>query len=64
MAVRHGLREVDGVVAAQVSYDDKRADVQYRPEVVTPESLVAAVDRIGFQATVTEPAVLASDEVR
>ena len=64
MAVRHGLREVDGVVAAQVSYDDKRAQVEYRPGLVTPESLVAAVDRIGFQATVTEPAVPASDEVR
>ena len=64
MAVRHALGEVDGVVAAQVSYEDKRADVQYRPELVTPGSLVAAIDRIGFQATVTEPAVLASDEVR
>lgn len=64
MAVRHALRDVDGVVAAEVSYDDKRADVQYRPALVTPESLVAAIGRIGFQASVLEPAVVASDEFR
>jgi copper chaperone CopZ len=64
VAVRHALREVDGVVAADVSYDDRRADVQYRPSLVTPESLVAAIDRIGFQASVLEPAVAASYEVR
>ena len=64
MAVRHALREVDGVVAADVSYDDRRADVQYRPSLVTPESLVAAIDRIGFQASVLESAVAASYEVR
>ena len=64
MAVRHALRELDGVVAADVSFDDRRADVQYRPSLVTPESLVAAIDRIGFQASVLEPAVAASYEVR
>ena len=58
MAVRHALREVDGVVAADVSYDDKRADVWYRPGLVTPESLVAAVDRIGFEASVMQPAAV------
>ena len=62
MAVRHALRQVDGVVAAEVSYDDKRADVRYRPALVTPESLVMAIDRIGFQASVLEPAAVASDE--
>ena len=58
MAVRHALREVDGVVAAEVSYDDKRADVRYRPGLVTPESLVAAIDRIGFEASVMQPAAV------
>ena len=62
VAVRHALRQVDGVVAAEVSYDDKRADVRYRPALVTPESLVMAIDRIGFQASVLEPPAVASDE--
>ena len=28
---------VDGVVAAEVSLDDKRADVRYRPDLVEPD---------------------------
>ena len=63
MAVRHALSEVDGVVAAEVSYDDKRADVQYRPQLVTSESLVAAIDDIGFRASVM-PGGAGSDEGR
>ena len=39
------------MVDADASYDDKRADVQYRPNVVTPEVLVATIDDIGFQAS-------------
>ncbi len=45
---------VDGVVAAEVSYDDKRADVQYRPDVVAPDALVKAINDIGFEASVME----------
>ena len=63
MAVRHALRELEGVVAAEVSYDDKRADVRYRTGLVTPESLVAAIDRIGFEASVRQPAAV-SDRIR
>ncbi len=44
--------KVEGVVAAEVSYDDKRVDVQFRPNAVTPEALVKAIDDIGFQASV------------
>lgn len=46
---------VNGVVAAEVSYDEKRVDVQYRPSLVTPEVLVEAVDDIGFHASVLKP---------
>ena len=53
--MRQALLKVDGVVAAEVSYDDKRADVQYRPDVVTPDALVKAIDEIGFQASVMKP---------
>lgn len=45
---------VDGVVAAEVSYDDKRVDVQYRPDLVAPDVLVKAINDIGFEASVME----------
>ncbi len=45
---------VDGVVAAEVSYDDERADVQYRPDLVAPDALVKAINDIGFEASVME----------
>jgi len=44
----------DGVVEATVSYDDKRADVEYRPEVVTPKQLVEAVNETGFKAKLSD----------
>ncbi len=50
--MRQALLGVDGVVEAEVSYDDKRADVRYRPDVVEPAALVAAIDGAGFTASV------------
>ena len=45
---------VDGVVGADVSYDDKRADVRYQPDVVEPAAMLAAIDDAGFSASVME----------
>ncbi len=45
---------VDGVVDAEVSYDDKRADVRYQPDIVEPAAMLAAIDDAGFSATVIE----------
>ncbi len=45
---------VDGVVDATVSYDDKRADVRYQPDIVEPAALLAAIDDAGFSASVIE----------
>ncbi len=45
---------VDGVVEAEVAYDDKRADVRYQPDMVEPAALVAAIDGAGFAASVIE----------
>ncbi len=45
---------LDGVIDAEVSYDDKRASVRYRPDAVQPPALVAAIKEIGFSASVTE----------
>ena len=45
---------VDGVVAAEVSFDDKRADVRYRPDLVEPDALIEAIVDVGFQASVID----------
>ena len=58
--MRRALMSVDGVVAAEVSYDDKRADVQYRPNLVAPDVLVKAVNDIGFEASVMDGQAAAS----
>ena len=53
---------VDGVIAAEVSYDDERADVRYRLGLVEPEVLVKAIEEAGFQASVASVASV-MDEV-
>lgn len=52
--MRQALLEVRGVVEAEVSYEDKRADVRYEPSVVQPAALVAAIDGAGFAAAVMD----------
>ena len=52
--MRRALMSVKGVMAAEVSYDDKRADVQYRPDLVEPGVLVNAINEVGFKASVME----------
>ena len=52
--MRQALLEVTGVVDAEVSYDDKRADVRYEPDVVAPAALIAAIDGVGFSASLME----------
>lgn len=49
-----GLKAVAGVVDAEVSYNDQRADVQYRPDIVTPGKLVEAVKETGFGAALLD----------
>lgn len=49
-----GLKAVTGVVDAEVSYDEQRADVEYRPGTVSPEELIAAVKDTGFGASLLE----------
>ena len=48
--MRQALLSLDGVVSATVSYEDKRADVQYHPERVEPAMLIKAINDIGFIA--------------
>lgn len=49
-----GLKAVVGVVDAEVSYDDQRAEVRYRPDIVTPGKLVEAVKDTGFGAALLD----------
>ncbi len=50
------LKGIDGVVDAEVSYDDQRAAVRYDPETVTPQELIDAVNETGFKATLSDDA--------
>jgi Cu/Ag efflux protein CusF len=49
------LERLEGVVHAEVSLEEKTATVQYDPSQVTPEQMVAAVNGIGFRASLQEP---------
>lgn len=45
---------VEGVVSAEVSYEQERADVRYDPALTAPDELIVAVDAIGFSASLSE----------
>ena len=52
--MRQAMLEVAGVTTAEVTYDDARAIVTYRPELVAPSALVQAVEDAGFDAQIIE----------
>lgn len=43
------MERLDGVVHADVSFEEKTATVQYDPHQVTPEQMIAAIKGIGFR---------------
>jgi len=43
------------VVQADVSFEEKTATVQYDPGQVTPEQMIAAINGIGFRASLQKP---------
>ncbi|HYY14302.1 MAG TPA: mercuric transporter MerT family protein [Chthoniobacterales bacterium] len=51
IAVRHGLRRIDGVKAMQVSAATRSAVVDYDPAKTNPEQLVAAINSTGYRAS-------------
>jgi len=51
IAVRHGLRRIDGVKAMQVSAATKTARVDYEPSKTNPEQVVAAINSTGYRAS-------------
>lgn len=52
VAVRTALSKLDGVKDAKVDVANKRATVEYDPSKVTPQQLVDAVNRLGYQASI------------
>ena len=46
--------QVEGVTSAEVSYEQKQADVTYDPELTDPDELIVTVDGIGFAASLSE----------
>lgn len=54
IAVRHGLRRIDGVKAMQVSAATKTATVDYEPAKTNPEQLVGAINSTGYRASLPD----------
>ena len=54
MAVSQALKAVPGVIDAKVSYDDKRAQIEYDATVAKPQELVTAVKEAGFRARLSD----------
>lgn len=50
-AIRIALKKLDGVKEARVSFDEKRAVVDYEPAKVTPAQLVEAINKLGYKAS-------------
>jgi Cu+-exporting ATPase len=62
--IERKLNKLDGV-AATVNYATEKASVEFDPQVVEPEQLLAAVESAGYQATLRsiEPAMAAAKDV-
>ena len=52
--MRQALTSLDGVVAAEVSFDESRAVVRYHPDVTTAEAMITAIEGAGFEARLAE----------
>ena len=46
--LKRGLVAVNGIKKAEVSFAEKKADVTYDAEKITPEAIAAAVEEIGY----------------
>ena len=43
--------KVDGVISADVSYEDEQAEIRYQPDLTTPAEMILAIDIAGFSAS-------------
>jgi copper chaperone CopZ len=42
---------VDGVVSADVSYEEEKAEILYHPNLTSADELISTIDAIGFSAS-------------
>lgn len=54
ITVRKGLERVDGVLMAEVSFEELTAVVTYDPAITTVEALVEATTNVGYPSSVIE----------
>ncbi len=52
ITVRKALERVPGVLEAKADYATRRAEAKYDPDRTSPQALAAAVNEVGFTATV------------
>lgn len=55
IGVEIALRQLDGVRSADASYHEGTATVSYDPEKICPEQIVAAIEKLGYQAKRVDP---------
>ena len=48
--VKQALKDIDGVADVEVNLADRNARVRFAPSKVSPDRLVAAVNRLGYRA--------------
>ena len=46
------LVRTEGVSKAEVSYDERRARVEYDPAKTSPDKIVAVIEKMGYKAEV------------
>ena len=46
------LKHTDGVLKADVSYEERRASVDYDPAKTSPEKLVETIEKLGYKAAI------------
>jgi len=52
LTIKTALKKLDGVVKAEVSYEDKKATVVYEEDKVSKTDMVEAIEKAGFEAKV------------
>jgi mercuric ion binding protein len=50
--IRAMLQRTEGVLKADVSYEERRALVDYDPAKTSPDKIVAAVEKMGYKAEI------------
>ena len=54
--IKIAVKKLDGVTAVKASHEDSQAEVTYDAALVTVEDIVAAIEKIGYEATLKEDA--------